>query len=155
MSLTLLGNDPLIITTYDELGLNNSHSHQPNDNDANIDLINKEKFDSCLIQAIDEVFTSLGPAVNNEFFEQINRNFKLNNTNIPDRIEDFAKILHRVFGLGANRLELKILQVLKNKMQAKQNMPECDYTVSKWIEMEVSFIDTLSAMKSQCLDIQI
>jgi hypothetical protein len=150
MSLTLLENEPnLIITSYSELGLNND-THPSTANVINIEVAIKEKrvFDDCLVHAIDEVFASLGPAVSHAFFEQLNNNFCINDTNLANRLEDFTKILHRVFGLGANRLELKILQVLKNQIQTV-NVPECEYTVSKWIEMEVSFIDTLLALKRQ------
>jgi hypothetical protein len=151
MSLTLLENDQIIVTAYDELVLNICNSHTLAENQSNLEINLKEKFDSCLTQAIDEVIASLGAAVNNEFFEQLDRNFKINNTNIPDRIEDFTKILHRIFGLGASRLELKILQVLNKRMQTKNNLPECEYTVSKWIEMEVSFLDTLFCLRNQYL----
>jgi hypothetical protein len=152
MSLTLLGNDTaLITTTYGELGLDTRDNHQLTVNSPNIDIISKQKFDNYLTQAIDEVITSLGPAVSHALFDKLNQNFNINTTNIADRIDDLVKILHRIFGLGATRLELRILQVLNNRIQAKKSLPECEYTVSKWIEMEVSFIDTLYALKTQYL----
>ena len=150
MSLTATERSPIATIGYNDIGSPNSNTNTAENQLNNINT--KEKFDNCLVQSIDEVIASLGAPVMHEFYDQLERNFKIQKIDIPERIEEFMELVHRIFGLGATRLELKFLQVLSKRMQARICCPECEYTVSKWIEMDVSFIDTLSRLRSQYLN---
>jgi len=154
MNLTITEKEPIAVISYSDLNptVNNSTnaSNLSNTSQSNKTLT-EEKFNECLIQAIDEVISSLGAPVKNQFYYRLEQDFKISKTNIPENIEEFSDVLHRIFGLGACRLELKFLQRLHLRIQANTNWPECDYTVPKWIEMEVSFIKTIGFKRRQCL----
>jgi len=58
--------------------------------------------------SIDETFSSLGEVVKTLFLN-IYKTISNKKVDIPIEICEFSKIIHKVFGLGASRLELKIM----------------------------------------------
>jgi hypothetical protein len=46
-------------------------------------------------------------------------------------------MLHKIFGLGASRLEIKFMEKLFSKIKVKIECPKDNW--SKWIENDVSF----------------
>jgi hypothetical protein len=107
-----------------------------------------EKFDQYLLEAIDETLTSLGEVVKNAVFEHLKNDFQIDKANIPEKICDFSEIIHKIFGLGAARLEVKIMNNLNSKLQVDVQLTEYEWPLSKWIINDVSFIDYIANLRS-------
>jgi hypothetical protein len=98
-----------------------------------------EQFNGLLIEAIDEALASLGEPVKNTLYQHLAQAFKITKKNIPNHIEEFSQILHKIFGLGASRLEIKFMRNLNTKIKANIKWKQYEWPLSKWIVMEMSF----------------
>jgi hypothetical protein len=105
------------------------------------------QFNDFLGQAIDEVLTSLGEPVKNTFYQRLEVDFDIPKNEIPKKIPEFCNIIHKIFGLGACRLERKFMQNLNSKVQANVELPECEWSLSKWIVMETSFEENIDKIR--------
>ena len=110
-----------------------------------------EQFDCFLIESIDETLSLLGKPVKNEFYLQLEVKFKMEKNDIPQRLEEFEDILHRVFGLGASRLEVKFLRNLDSKIPANSKVINPELSVSMWIEKEMSFLKSIKNKQKEFL----
>jgi len=110
-----------------------------------------EQFDSFLVESIDETLSLLGKPVKNEFYLQLEVKFKMEKNEIPQRLEEFTDILHRVFGLGASRLEVKFLRNLDSKIPADSKVINPELSVSMWIEKEMSFLNSIKNKQKEFL----
>jgi hypothetical protein len=112
------------------------------------------QFDKILVESIDETLSLLGVTVKNEFYLRLEVNFKMGKNDIPQRLEEFMIILHRIFNLGASRLEVKFLRNLDEKIPSGSKCIVGDCTVSMWIEKDMSFIKTINNKKQEFLKTQ-
>jgi hypothetical protein len=101
--------------------------------------LRKEQFNGYLMEAIDETLTSLGEPVKNVLYSNLESNFEISKEDIPEKIIDFSSILHKLFGLGASRLELKFMKNLNDKIQVDIKWPEYQWPLAKWAVMDLSF----------------
>lgn len=106
-----------------------------------------KKFDQYLLEAIDETLSSLGEVVKNAVIEHLKNEFQINKNDIPQKICDFSKIVHKVFGLGADRLELKIVKNLSSKLQVDVHLTEYEWPLSKWIINDISFTEYVANLR--------
>jgi hypothetical protein len=106
-----------------------------------------KKFDQFLLEAIDETLSSLGIVVKNAILEHLKNEFQINKNDIPQKICDFSNIFHKVFGLGADRLELKILQNLSFKLQVDIHLSEHEWPLPKWIINDFSFTEYVADLR--------
>lgn len=107
----------------------------------------EKKFDEYLIESIDEALTSLGAPVKNTVYFQLENNFNIPKDEIPKQIDEFTDILHKIFGLGASRLELKFMKNLYAKIQVSIERQEFEWPLSKWIVDDMSFTDYVHDMR--------
>jgi hypothetical protein len=107
----------------------------------------KEQFDNFLFQAIDEGLSSLGEPVKNSLYQHLEVDFNMPKNEIPQNIASFSGIIHKIFGLGACRLERKFMKNLNTKVQASGELPECECSLSNWIVMDVSFEEYIDKMR--------
>jgi hypothetical protein len=98
-----------------------------------------EEFDKLLLEAIDDALSSLGEAVKNSIYSHLQNDFKIKRDEIPDRIYEFSDILHKIFGLGAARLEVKCMKNICEKIKVTIAWPEYDWPMSKWIVADITF----------------
>jgi hypothetical protein len=124
---------------------NNTISVNPSNTNTSF---SDEKFDQYLLEAIEETLSSLGEVVKNAVFEHLQSDFQINRADIPQEICDFSKIIHKFFGLGAGRLELKIMKTLNSKLQVEFQLTEYEWPLSKWIVNEVSFTDYIENLRN-------
>jgi hypothetical protein len=111
----------------------------------------QKKFDEYLIEAIDNALTSLGAPVKNTVYLQLEVSFNMTKNEIPKQIDEFVDIIHRIFGLGASRLEIKFMKNLHSKIKINIGKNECDWPLSKWIVDEISFKDYVhNARENYC-----
>lgn len=99
----------------------------------------QKQFDVFLIEAIDEVLSSLGEPVKNTLYQHLEYDFKIRKQDIAKNICQFSFLIHKIFGLGASRLEVKIMKNLNLKICGNLELPGCDGSLSEWIIVENSF----------------
>jgi hypothetical protein len=107
--------------------------------------LSEKEFDKFLVESIDEVLTSLGLPVKNSLYFHLQSNFEIEKNQIPQNIVEFSKILHKLFGFGASRLEIKIVEMLHSKLKVKGECPLYDW--SKWIITEMSFLECIEDIR--------
>jgi hypothetical protein len=134
-----LEEERICLSLEDEIELEEAQqSAELEKHENKINLLN-EQFNKYLIEAIDETLTSLGEPVKNALYNNLECNFGIPKKDIPGKISNFSSILHKIFGLGATRLELKFMKNLNDKIQANINWPECQGPLAKWVIMDISF----------------
>jgi hypothetical protein len=89
---------------------------------AIIDLMDKKEdlkinFDTAVIEAIDEVFTSLGENVKRVVYIFLENNYGIKKEQIPNKIELFSIAIESIFGDAARLVELKIMEKLQRKVK--------------------------------------
>lgn len=116
----------------------------------------KIKFNQLLFEAIDETLASLGAPVKNMLYFQLENSFDIPKDEIPDQLPEFTNILHKIFGLGASRLEMKFLKNLELKVKGCFEGIECELTLSDWIVRaeEISFADYVDCIRKNYCNIQ-
>jgi len=114
--------------------------------EQNVRSSREEQFNEFLIQAVDEAITSLGEPVKNTIYQHLKDDFDISKDDIPIKIVEFSEIIHKIFGLGASRLEIKFMKNLCTRIQADTKWPEHE-CLSKWIVMEISFDEYIDKMR--------
>jgi hypothetical protein len=122
--------------------------------DNSLKEITSRQFDNFLIESIDETLTLLGATVKNEFLLRLQVNFNMEKNDIPQRLEEFMSILHKIFNLGASRLELKFLRNLDLKIPSGSKCIVADWSVSTWIEKDASFVKLINDKRQEFLKTQ-
>jgi hypothetical protein len=69
-----------------------------------------------LLQAVDEALSLLGESVKQSIYFHLENKFKITKNDIPNRPEDFADGLEKIFGLGAHFIEILIMKNLFEKV---------------------------------------
>lgn len=72
-------------------------------------------FDDLLLEAIDEALSSLGESVKQSIYFHIQSKFVIKNE-IPTHIQDFQGGLEKIFGVGAQFIEILIMKNLHAKI---------------------------------------
>jgi len=87
---------------------------------TNVDLIlelsSRKDFDKLLLEAVDEGLSSIGESSKQAIYFHLEKGFNLEKQKIPNRIEDFAHAIEKIFGLGGNFLEILIMKRLYERM---------------------------------------
>lgn len=73
-------------------------------------------FEKILLDAIDDALASLGESVRQAIYFHLEKKFKIAKSEIPNRVDDFAKGLEKIFGLGAHFIEILIMKNLYEKI---------------------------------------
>ena len=106
-----------------------------------------QKFDQLLIEAIDEGLNSLGESTKNHLYIILKDDFSITKDVIPQQIEEFSKLLIRIFGLSAYQLEIQFMKRLYSKISSTQqtelrsiDLSSKEMTLSKYVQkMRESF----------------
>ena len=107
----------------------------------------EEEFDDILLETIDETLSSLGEPVKNEVYFHLENNFNICKNEIPKKINEFSDIIQKIFGSGAGRLEIKFMKTLHSKINLNVKWPECEAPLSRWIIIDMSFIEYVNSMR--------
>ena len=73
-------------------------------------------FEELLQEAIDEGLSLLGESAKQVVYFHLEKTFKMNRLDIPNRIEEFIDAINRIFGTGAKILEIQIMKCLFKKV---------------------------------------
>lgn len=79
--------------------------------------LHKGNFEKLLIEAVDNVFSSLGDSCKQAIYFHLKDCYNVSKHEIPYRIEDFANALEKIFGLGAKLIEIEIMRALFAKVR--------------------------------------
>jgi hypothetical protein len=72
----------------------------------------KKAFEKLFLEAVDEALASLGDSAKQAIYFHLENRFKIKRNEIPQRVEDFADGLEKIFGAGAQFLEILIMKKL-------------------------------------------
>jgi hypothetical protein len=111
---------------------------------ATIDLMDKSEdlkinFETAIIDAIDEVFTTLGENVKRVIYIFLENNYGIKKEQIPRKIEDFSTAIESIFGDAAKLVELKIMEKLQGKAKGFKYKSRSN---------EIFFTEYLAALQS-------
>jgi hypothetical protein len=100
----------------------------------------KRGFKDLLLEAVDETLSSLGEKPEQMFYSHLEDHFQIEREDIPDRIEEFAEAVEKIFGCGAKLIEIKIMESLYGKMEGEsfEYSPE---------DGDLQFVTYIQAMK--------
>jgi hypothetical protein len=76
----------------------------------------EEDFDRLLFEAIDEGLSSIGKSSKQAIYYHLKKGFNLEKQDIPRKITVFTYAIEKIFGLGANFLEILIMKRLYEKI---------------------------------------
>lgn len=96
----------------------------------------KVTFQELLLQAIDESLASLGESVKHAIYFHLEKKFKIAKKDIPNNLAAFNGGLEKIFGIGANYIEILIMKRLYEAV----GQP-FDWQVGK----EFAFVDYVNA----------
>ena len=93
-------------------------------------LVRNHSFENLLLEAVDEVFSSLGESAKQAIYFNLAKTFNINKQDIPYKIEEFANAIEKIFGLGAKFLEIQIMKSLYEKVgHSSKPFPKQDVLV--------------------------
>ena len=79
-------------------------------------LLYRHDFEEILLEAVDEQLTSLGESSKQALYFHLERGFNIKRHEIPRKTEAFVSAMERIFGQGANYLEILIMKRLHEKI---------------------------------------
>ncbi len=82
----------------------------------NYTTIIHEEFENLFLEAVDESLSSLGDSAKQAIYYHLEESFRLKRQEIPDRIDEFATAMERIFGYGAKLLQIQIMKRLHEKV---------------------------------------
>ena len=74
------------------------------------------EFKEFVLEAIDEGLSSLGDSSKQAIYYHLEKNFRIKQMDIPNKIEEFANAIEKIFGDGAKLLEIQIMKRLYEKV---------------------------------------
>lgn len=75
-----------------------------------------QEFNRLLLEAVDEGLSMLGESSKQAIYFHLEKRFDIKKQEIPNKIEVFADAIEKIFGLGANFLEILIMKRLYEKL---------------------------------------
>jgi len=93
-----------------------------------------KKFDTILLKAIDEAFSSLGEKAKSAVYSYLEKMFFIPKKDIPYRLEDFSESLKEIFGVASKHLEILIMKNLNRKISCSY-----EWKGPSWLVPELTF----------------
>jgi sulfur relay (sulfurtransferase) DsrF/TusC family protein len=76
----------------------------------------KKTFEKLFLEAVDEALASLGDSAKQAIYFHLESKFEIKRNQIPESVEDFADGLGKIFGVGAQFLEILIMKKLYERV---------------------------------------
>lgn len=76
----------------------------------------RRSFDKLLLEAMDEALASLGESARQAIYFHLEKRFKIRKSEIPYRISEFTEGLEKIFGFGAQFIEILVMKRLHEKI---------------------------------------
>ena len=91
-------------------------------------------FDKLLLNAIDEALTSLGESVKQSIYFHIENKFCVARNDIPESLQDFQGGLEKIFGTGAQFIEILIMKNLHSRIGLPLKMENEQLEFVKYVD---------------------
>ncbi len=76
----------------------------------------KKAFEKLFLEAVDKTLASLGDSARQAIYFHLENKFKIERNQIPESVEDLADGLEKIFGVGAQFLEILIMKNLYERI---------------------------------------
>jgi hypothetical protein len=86
--------------------------------------LRENSFETTVLDAVDEGFAPFGRFGKQVIYIHLENTFKIKKQEIPYKIEEFADAIEQIFGTGAKLIEIKILEVLHDRIQDFVHFPK-------------------------------
>jgi len=96
--------------------------------------LHRRDFEQILLEAVDEQLTSLGESSKQALYFHLERGFNIKKHEIPQKTEAFVSAMEKIFGQGANYLEILIMKRLHEKIGYKVRSSSPNLTFVKYVE---------------------
>jgi hypothetical protein len=94
----------------------------------------RHDFEQLLLEAVDEELTSLGESSKKALYFHLEKGFNVKKDEIPYKTEAFVDAIEKIFGLGANYLEILIMKRLYEKLGESVKLNNCkDLTFTEYV----------------------
>ena len=78
--------------------------------------LTKATFERLFLESIDEALASLGDSAKQAIYFHLEKKFEIERNEIPQRVEAFSEGLGKIFGVGAQFLEILIMKKFYEKI---------------------------------------
>lgn len=97
--------------------------------------MSEDDFETLLLEAVDEGLSSLGDSSKHAIYFHLQETFNIDKHEIPKNIDAFDKAIKKIFGIGANFLEILIIRKLHQKaaQTIRIQTPE-ELTLKEYVE---------------------
>ncbi len=102
------------------------------------------KFNFMLLEAIDEALSTLGESIKKSVYFHLEETYRINRSEIPDKIAEFSDALEKMFGLGSRYLEILVMKKFYPKIQIT-----CDWPKSEYVTSNLSFREYIELMREE------
>ena len=94
------------------------------------------EFNKILLESIDEGLSCLGEIPKQLLYSQLEKNFGLDKKALQFRLDNFSYALEKIFGAGANFIEIQIMKSLHSKTNCSFEWRELtNFKFSKYVAM--------------------
>ena len=101
----------------------------------------RRDFEKLLLEAVDEQLASLGESSKQALYFHLERGFNIKKQEIPKKTDAFVDAMEKIFGQGANYLEILIMKRLHWKIGLDVRLSNSNLTFTEYVE---------AAMRSYC-----
>jgi hypothetical protein len=91
-------------------------------------------FERLLLEAVDEQLTSLGESSKQALYFHLERGFNIKKQEIPQKTEAFVDAMEKIFGQGADYLEILIMKRLHSKIGLDVRLSTPNLTFIEYVE---------------------
>lgn len=91
-------------------------------------------FETLLLEAVDEQLTSLGESSKQALYFHLEKGFNIRRNEIPYKTEAFVTAMEKIFGLGADYLEILIMKSLHDKIGERVELDKTTLTFLEYVE---------------------
>ncbi len=96
----------------------------------------KHKFDRLLMEAIDEGLSTVGESPRRAIYCHLEKSFNIKKEEIPANVEIFESAMEKMFGCGADFLEVLIMKRLYEKTSGEFEFADpSDFDFSKYVNL--------------------
>jgi hypothetical protein len=91
-------------------------------------------FNKSLLEAVDEGLSLVGKSAKQIIYFYLEKNFNITRDDVPQRVEEFANALEKMFGSGAKIIEIQIMKKLYKKIgNSKYALRQDDIVFTEYI----------------------
>jgi len=94
----------------------------------------RRDFEKLLLEAVDEQLTSLGESSKQALYFHLEKGFNIKKQEIPQKTEAFANAMEKIFGQGADYLEILIMRRLHSKIGLEVKLSAPNLTFIEYVE---------------------